>query len=416
MQPSAQTCMILTMMPVPGMYEHAHAVEAKGDPCINCTKCTTGYVPPSWVVNSPSMWDMSACKTCGCQGKYHKVLEEECEYEYAFTVYPTCMHGGYDSWACISDCGTNHWEHREEKPIDPNAHNFVNGFCDNEDDKGNKCTAHQHQWKNGVCVRVEGCDATHDHTDNNFKVDVDSIVDGTCTAPKTWKLVCDVCGASKTETGEKDPTNHSWKIDGTCANGCDAKCEHETYEDNKCAVCGCPDHEHPDEAFTDTLVTPGTCVAGAVYTRTYACGATETITDEIDPDAHTWAPTGDCVNTGCDQACTHNWVDGVCTECTYVCLHTATTQTTTVPGNCKNVGSADLICDECGEVADTVELPVDPDNHDWVVFPFGAGYCVRCNEINVNYDDFEDVLPEEKPIENPCDEHEWAHLEFGAWL
>ena len=88
----------------------------------------------------------------------------------------------------------------------------------------------------------------------------------------------------------------------TCANGCDTICEHETYEDNKCAVCGCPDHEHPDEAFTDTLVTPGTCVAGAVYTRTYACGATTTITGEVDPNAHTWAPdgSGKCVNDGCD--------------------------------------------------------------------------------------------------------------------
>ena len=326
------------------------------------------------------------------------------------------MHGGYDAYRCQT-CKTIHYKHENvvEDP-DPNAHDFVNGFCINEDNDGNRCTEHQHLWKNGKCVRVASCTATHAHTDANFtKVDVNSVVAGNCAAPTTYNLLCDVCGGSKAMTGEKDPTKHDWQPDGTCANGCGATCEHTTFVDNKCAQCGCPNHAHPGEAFTDELKTPGTCVKGAVYTRTYACGATEDITAEIDPDAHDWTPSGECANTGCDQACAHNWENGVCTECDYACKHPETHLDTVEEANCKNEGIADVHCDDCGLVIGTEVLPVDSKNHDYVVFPFGAGYCVRCNDINVNYEDFKDVLPEKKPVENPCEEHQWASLSFGAW-
>ena len=397
--------LVLTIMPVLDVHNHAEAET------LVCTECGCSNFVGSY---GGFGGGAEPCKNCKHHKKYHQVPVEH-EWELSYSKEATCMQEGYDNYVCYA-CSYTHYEDRNHTPVEPNAHDFVGGFCINEDADGNRCTAHQHKWENGKCVRVDGCTATHDHTDDDFKtVDTTSIVVGNCTTASSYDLLCYVCGAAKTVTGEKDANNHKFVMGMLeCQNGCGAECPHTTWTGDKCSVCG-TGHNHPGEAYTSTLKTAATCVKPAVYTYTYACGAVETITGEVDPDAHTWTPTGECANTGCDQACSHNWVDGVCTECTFACKHTETTQTTTEAGNCKNVGSADLICDECGEVADTVELSIDPDNHDWVVFPFGAGYCNRCGEINVNYEDFEDVLPEKEPVEDPCDEHQWASLSFGAW-
>lgn len=365
--------MVLTMMPVMDEHNHAHAAYIYGD--CKCGSCS-GWVPGN------TMLGKTVCAKCACTEQSH---------------ITGCDHANAQYYPNYGDEYYNTHERYCKADLCPEKRSYVD---------------EPHVWVDGKCV----CGVTQ-HTCTEFDVDINSPIEQpTCNSYGGYTGICKECGDSQfIPFTAYDPTNHSWKNDGTCANGCGEKCEHVKFVDNKCAVCGCPDHVHPDEAFTDTLKTPGNCVKGAVYTRTYACGATEAVTYPIDRNAHTWAPTGQCANTGCNQACTHNWVDGVCTECTFVCVHAETTQTTTVPGNCKNVGSADLICDECGEITDTVELPIDEDNHEWVVFPFGAGYCVRCNEVNVNYDDFEDVLPEKEPVENPCDEHQWASLAFGAW-
>ena len=411
--------LIVSILPVPGMHNHAHAV-VKGDPCVNCGECS-GFKPPSWTVNEPLFWGGSPCANCSCQGDLHYVQVIPCTYldEPDFTVEVTCMHGGYDAYRCLV-CDKIHYKYENvvEDP-DPNAHDFVNGFCINEDEDGNRCTEHQHLWKNGKCVRVASCTATHPCADADFtKVDVDSVVAGNCATPTTYNLLCQVCGAAKPMIGEKDVNNHDWQADGTCANGCGNGCAHPEWDGVTCTTCGATHtrYTHISEGCIETTHIPATCVSVGVLKLSYMCGAVEYVDGYFtDPNNHNWQSNGMCGNEGCDESCVHVWKDGVCTKCTMPCEHPETHLDPIEEANCKNEGIADVHCDDCGLVIGTEVLPVDPDNHDYVVFPFGAGYCVRCNDVNVNYEDFEDVLPEKEPVEDPCDEHQWASLAFGAW-
>ena len=391
-----------SMITIPGVHNHAHAEEY--GPCSVCADngktCKGTY---------GSM--LGKCAKCFHEMSAHKA-HVHAPYKTGH-VDSTCVMEGFDKYEC-DGCDQVTYEYYD---TNPNAHNFdeKTGFCTNTARQvmgGTiSCDAHQHAFSttgNGKCIRVSGCTATHAHTDADFSVIVDSIKDGNCTTAGSYDMICGVCGATKTITGDKNPANHNW-VNGVCQNGCGEGCDHPAYENGKCGTCGAA-CTHAGEDYTVTSETPATCVKEGSKAIVYACGAAGAIATPVDPDAHTYH-NGSCVNTGCDKACDHEWANGVCTKCTYACNHGDTTQTTVTEPTCKKEGAADVTCDDCGKLVKTVSVPVDAEAHDWTVLGPGR-VCNICSKIE--HTGF-DTDKEDKPVENPCDEHEWVSLSFGAY-
>ncbi len=137
--------------------------------------------------------------------------------------------------------------------------------------------------------------------------------------------VCTICSLA---------CSHEWE-DGICTI-CDLHCKHGTYENGDCAICGktCS-HEWED----------GICTICDLHCKhgTYENGVCTICGKTCD---HNWE-NGVC--TICDLDCEHSWEDGICTICDLHCKH----------GTYENG-----VCTICGKTCD----------HNWV-----DGICTICD-------------------------------------
>ena len=163
----------------------------------------------------------------------------------------------------------------------------------------------------------------------------------TCTTAGERTYSCTECGATKTEP--IDATGHSWKSEWAF----DATHHwHECANDN----CDVTDNSGKD-GYAEHSGGTATCTEKAVCTH---CGQSY---GETDPANHTgkeqWTQTAtthekkwNCCNTVSVPNENHEWTDGVCSECGYVCQH--------------EDADKNHICDICGK---TISEHKDADNN-----------------------------------------------------
>ena len=201
---------------------------------------------------------------------------------------------------------TTSWTH------DDNEHWKQCSRCDEKDDVG------PHTWDNGTITTAPTC---------------------TKAGEKTYS--CTKCGATKIEP--IPATGHSWKSDWTS----DA-----THHWHECANESCDVTDNAGKkGYAEHSGGTATCTEKAVCTH---CGQSY---GETNPVNHTgteqWTQTTtthekkwNCCNTVSVPNENHEWADGVCSECGYVCLHEDTDK--------------NHICDICGE---TTSEHKDADNN-----------------------------------------------------
>ena len=382
--------MVMTMMPVMDVHNHAHAAtsgEGYGCDRYSCD-CTL------YVYGKTTM--LGDYCTCGHKASSHTVAPEE-----------QCNHVAKED---DGDCTTRVWckicethimvdKKDEHVPGEDDGNCTTPILCSNPGCTQIAAEGFPHTRKSdGDCTTADDCSVCEQKAVFPAGVHTPGEDDGDCTTPVQCADCPQIAVAAKEHIAAED--------DGDCTTAV------------LCANAGCEVVMTAAKASHTPKADDGDCTT-AVYCADcdkVAIPAAASHTPMADDgDCSTPIECSVCHKVTTEAASTHNLVNGACTDCEFVCKHTATTKTTTKEANCKEEGTVVETCDACGVVVDTETLPVDSKNHNYVVFPFGAGYCVRCNEVNVNYDDFEDMLPEDKPVENPCDEHQWAHLEFGAW-
>ena len=190
-------------------------------------------------------------------------------------------------------------------------------------------------WKQ--CSRCDAKDDVSPHTWDSGTITTAP----TCTKAGERTYTCPECGATKTEP--IDATGHSWKSDWTS----DATHHwHECANDN----CDVTDNSGKD-GYAEHSGGTATCTEKAVCTH---CGQSY---GETDPANHTgteqWTQTTtthekkwNCCNTVSVPNENHEWTDGVCSECGYVCQH--------------EDADKNHICDICGK---TISEHKDADNN-----------------------------------------------------
>ena len=201
---------------------------------------------------------------------------------------------------------TTSWTH------DDNEHWKQCSRCDEKDNAG------PHTWDNGTITTAHTC---------------------TKAGEKTYS--CTKCGATKIET--IPATGHSWKSDWTS----DA-----THHWHECTNKNCDVTDNAGKnGYAEHSGGKATCTEKAVCTH---CGQSY---GETNPVNHTgteqWTQTTtthekkwNCCNTVSVPNENHEWADGVCSECGYVCLHEDTDK--------------NHICDICGK---TTSEHKDADNN-----------------------------------------------------
>ena len=201
---------------------------------------------------------------------------------------------------------TTSWTH------DDNEHWKQCSRCDEKDDVG------PHTWNSGTVTTAPTC---------------------TKAGEKTYS--CTKCGATKIEP--IPATGHSWKSDWTS----DA-----THHWHECANESCDVTDNAGKkGYAEHSGGTATCTEKAVCTH---CGQSY---GETNPVNHTgteqWTQTTtthekkwNCCNTVSVPNENHEWADGVCSECGYVCLHEDTDK--------------NHICDICGK---TISEHKDADNN-----------------------------------------------------
>ena len=203
-----------------------------------------------------------------------------------------------------------------------------------------------HEWKDGVCSECEYVcqhkDDNNDHLCDICDKKISDHIGGIATC--TEKAVCTTCGQTY---GEVDSSNHTgkeewiqteekhekkwnccnlvivkkevheWK-DGVCEE-CEYVCQHkDDNNDHFCDICS--------KKISDHIGGIATCTEKAVCTT---CGQTY---GEVDSSNHTgkkeWTQTEkthekkwNCCNLVTVAGEEHEWKDGVCEECKYVCQH-----------------------------------------------------------------------------------------------
>ena len=201
---------------------------------------------------------------------------------------------------------TTSWTH------DDNEHWKQCSRCDKKDDVG------PHTWDNGTITTAH-----------------------TCTKAGEETYSCTKCGATKTEP--IPATGHSWKSDWTS----DA-----THHWHECANESCDVTDNAGKyGYAEHSGGTATCTEKAVCTH---CGQSY---GETNPVNHTgteqWTQTTtthekkwSCCGTVNVPSENHEWADGVCSECGYVCLH--------------EDADKNHICDICGK---TTSEHKDADNN-----------------------------------------------------
>ena len=243
----------------------------------------------------------SRCCTCNA------VETEKCSGGTATcTQKAECTVCGAEYGNALGHDFTTSWTH------DDNEHWKQCSRCDKKDDVG------PHTWDSGTITTAPTC---------------------TKAGEKTYS--CAKCDATKIEP--IPATGQSWKSDWTS----DATHHwHECANDN----CDVTDNSGKD-GYAEHSGGTATCTEKAVCTH---CGQSY---GETDPANHTdkeqWTQTAtthekkwNCCNTVSVPNENHEWADGVCSECGYVCLHEDTDK--------------NHICDICGK---TISEHKDADNN-----------------------------------------------------
>ena len=222
------------------------------------------------------------------------------------TQRATCTVCGAEYGDALGHDFTTSWTH------DDNGHWKQCSRCDKKDDVS------PHTWDNGTITTAHTC---------------------TKAGEKTYS--CTKCGATKIEP--IPATGHSWKSDWTS----DA-----THHWHECANESCDVTDNAGKkGYAEHSGGTATCTEKAVCTH---CGQSY---GETNPVNHTgteqWTQTTtthekkwNCCNTVSVPNENHEWADGVCSECGYVCLHEDTDK--------------NHICDICGK---TTSEHKDADNN-----------------------------------------------------
>ena len=262
---------------------------------------------------------------------------------------PDCANEG-EAYATCSVCGTPDFDNIIKLEKDPTVHNPVDCKCD-----------------------LHTCD---DDGEPLVYLTPDCANEGEAYA------TCSVCGTPNFDSIiklEKDPTVHN-PVDCECdLHTCDDDGEPLVYLTPDCAnkgaayatcsVCGTPDFENVIELEKDPTVhnpvdcecdlhtcdddgeplvylTPDCANKGAAYATCSVCGTPDfenVIELEKDPTVH------NPVDCECEDECEHDYI--VFGGATPNCIHGAEDVT--------------YICTKCGDITDPVDLPVDPNNHNW---------------------------------------------------
>ena len=252
-----------------------------------------------WKSNESEHWQV-----CTCGAVFHKA--QHSGGTATCTQRAKCTVCGAEYGNALGHDFTTSWAH------DDNEHWKQCSRCDKKDDVG------PHTWDNGTITTAHTC---------------------TKAGEKTYS--CTKCGATKIEP--IPATGHSWKSDWTS----DATHHwHECANDN----CDVTDNSGKD-GYAEHSGGTATCTEKAVCTH---CGQSY---GETNPVNHTgteqWTQTTtthekkwNCCNTVSVPNENHEWADGVCSECGYVCLHEDTDK--------------NHICDICGK---TTSEHKDADNN-----------------------------------------------------
>ena len=252
-----------------------------------------------WKSNESEHWQV-----CTCGAVFHKA--QHSGGTATCTQRATCTVCGAEYGDALGHDFTTSWTH------DDNEHWKQCSRCDEKKDVS------PHTWDNGTIT-----------------------IAPTCTKAGERTYTCTECGATKTEP--INATGHSWKSDWTS----DATHHwHECANDN----CDVTDNSGKD-GYAEHSGGTATCTEKAVCTH---CGQSY---GETNPVNHTgteqWTQTTtthekkwNCCNTVSVPNENHEWADGVCSECGYVCLHEDTDK--------------NHICDICGK---TTSEHKDADNN-----------------------------------------------------
>ena len=244
--------------------------------------------------------------------------------------------------------------------------------------------------------------------------DWQTVNDSTCEAEGTKQRTCSVCGETEEDVIEKK--EHSYEssvIAPTCiADG---------YTLHKCKDCG---EEYKDSYVSSTgtehkyesSVTAPTCTEKG-YT-TYVCEyCSYTYTDdETSALGHGWGALqsdasghwSDCSVCGeHSEKSSHNYVNGICTECNYECTHSWGDWTIVQDSTCTETGSKKRTCSVCNE---TEEETIGKKDHNYtgtVTEPTctEGGYTTYvCDVCGDSY----------KDDETPETGHDWSQWEYDS--
>ena len=184
---------------------------------------------------------------------------------------------------------------------------------------------------------------THTHkciTAGCTKVETENCAGGEATCKK--RAVCTECNA---EYGTLNPANHNgnevWEQTAEthqkkydCCGAYSTNVEAHNWEDGRCSVCG-----------YDCIHTGG----NATCTQKAVCDICHIEYGEINADNHTgteeWTQTAtehekkyDCCGKVTVEKGNHNWKDGTCEVCGYVCVHSGGEANCTKGAVCENCG------------------------------------------------------------------------------
>ena len=301
-----------------------------------CTECNAEYgtLNPA-NHNGNEVWEQTAethQKKYDCCGAY-STNEEAHNWEdgHCSVCGYDCIHtGGNATCTQKAVCDICHIEYGE---INADNHTGTEEWTQ---------TATEHEKKYDCCGKVTVEKGNHNWKDGTCEVCGYVCVHSGGEANCTKGAVCENCGKEYTE---KNQANHSGKVvweqtAETHQKKCDC-CganitneEAHNWEDGHCSVCG-----------YDCIHTGG----NATCTQKAVCDICHIEYGEINADNHTgteeWTQTAtehekkyDCCGKVTVEKGNHNWKDGTCEVCGYVCVHSGGEANCTKGAVCENCG------------------------------------------------------------------------------
>lgn len=257
-------CGRITGKPLGHRYEDvvvAPTCTSNGYTMHTCKVCGGVYVD-SPVNATGHNWSGATCTepmTCKtCGATYGEAQGHSYQSE---TTAPTCTDKGYTLHTCLS-CGISY--------------------------KDNEVQALGHIWGEATCTEAMTCTVCGDTSGDMLGHKYDSVTkEANCTEDGYTTHICSVCGDTYVD-GKVSAWGHSW-IDATCT------------EAKYCSTCG--------EIFGEALG------------HNYKATITNPTCTEKGYTTHICSTCGDSYVDGYTDAIGHNWVKGVCSNCSLICEH-----------------------------------------------------------------------------------------------